>query len=82
MRAKKDVPLPEGGNVISKGQEFDWFNSHKYGEQDVRLMCSKAGLTVHQSWAAPGSEFRQYLVRTRGERDNIEDGDSGIAGVV
>ncbi|KAM3500494.1 hypothetical protein MY11210_009513 [Beauveria gryllotalpidicola] len=82
MRAKKDVQLPGGDNVISSGQEIDWFDSHKYGEQDVRLMCSKAGLTVLQSWAAPGSEFRQYLVRTRSEHDNLEDGDSGIAGII
>ncbi|OAA42402.1 DUF323 domain-containing protein [Beauveria brongniartii RCEF 3172] len=82
MRARKDVQLAGGDNVIYMGQEIDWFDSHKYGEQDVRLMCSKAGLTVLQSWAAPGSEFRQYLVRTRSEHDNLEDGDSGIAGII
>lgn len=68
LRAKKDIPLQEDGRIISKGeedekiiskgQEIDWFDSHKYGEQDVRLMCSEAGLTVIKSWTAPDSDFR------------------------
>lgn len=58
LRAKKDIPLRDDDSVISKGQEIDWFDSHKYGEQDVRLMCGKAGLTVIKSWALPGSDFR------------------------
>ncbi|KAJ3476229.1 hypothetical protein NLG97_g9195 [Lecanicillium saksenae] len=80
LRAKKDIPMGNG-NAISKGQEIDWFDSHKYGEQDVRLMCCKAGLTVIKSWAAPGSDFRQYLVRPRAKLDEFEDHDSGISGV-
>ncbi|OAA79323.1 DUF323 domain-containing protein [Akanthomyces lecanii RCEF 1005] len=81
IRAKRDVPLPEYDTVIPNGQEIDWFDSHKYGEQDVRLMCGKAGLTVIKSWAAPDSNFRQYLVRPRCERDDFEDHDSGISGI-
>lgn len=61
IRAKRDVPLPEYNTVIPNGQEIDWFDSHKYGEQDVRLMCGKAGLTVIKSWAAPDSNFRKLL---------------------
>lgn len=80
IRAKKDIPM-DNGDVIPQGQEIDWFDSHKYSERDVRLMCSKCGLTVIKSWAAPGSEFRQYLVRPRAQRDELEDHDSGISGV-
>ncbi|TQV97662.1 hypothetical protein V2A60_006599 [Cordyceps javanica] len=80
IRANKDVKQ-KGGPVIAEGQEIDWFDSHKYSEQEVCLMCGKAGLTVIKSWALPGSEFRQYLVRLKEERDGFEDHDSGISGV-
>ncbi|EGX93134.1 DUF323 domain-containing protein [Cordyceps militaris CM01] len=81
MRANKDVSKDDG-SVIFKGQEIDWFDSHKYGEDDVRLMCSKAGLTVIKSWAPKGSEFRQYLVRLKGDGDGFEDCDSAISGIL
>lgn len=58
IRAKKDIGMRDD-KVIPKGQEMDWFDSHKYGENDVRLMCAKAGLTVMKSWKAPNSEFRK-----------------------
>lgn len=58
IRAKQDIPM-EGGSVIAKGQEMDWFDSHKYGEEAVCLMCAKAGLTVIKTWKAPNSDFRK-----------------------
>lgn len=63
IRAKRDIPMQKGA-AIPKGQEMDWFDSHKYGEDDVRLMCSKAGLTVIKSWTAPKSEFRKFYTKT------------------
>jgi EasF-like predicted methyltransferase len=59
FRAKQDVKLEKMGRVIQKGEEFDWFDSHKYGEDNVRLMCYKAGLSVIDVWQAPDSEFRE-----------------------
>lgn len=59
FRAKRDVILGSIGRTIEKGEELDWFDSHKYGEENVRLMCHKAGLTVIDVWQAPGSEFRK-----------------------
>jgi EasF-like predicted methyltransferase len=61
FRAKKDVKLEKMDRVIQKGEELDWFDSHKYGEINVRLMCSKAGLSVIDVWQAPGSEFRKQF---------------------
>lgn len=58
FRANKDVKL-KMGRTIKKGEEFDWFDSHKYGEDSVRLMCYKAGLSVLDVWQAPNSEFRK-----------------------
>jgi hypothetical protein len=46
--------------AICAGEEFDWFDSHKYGEGGVQMMCSKAGLSVLDVWKAPDSEFRMY----------------------
>lgn len=60
FRAKKDVKLKKMSRIIQKGEEFDWFDSHKYGEDNVRLMCYKAGLSVIDVWQAPGSEFRKF----------------------
>lgn len=57
FRAKRNVTLGKLGRTISAGQELDWFDSHKYGEDSVRLMCAKAGLTVIDAWQAPGSQF-------------------------
>ncbi|OAQ96187.1 hypothetical protein LLEC1_02264 [Akanthomyces lecanii] len=81
IQAKSDIPLPEYGTIIPQGQEIDWFDSHKYSGQDVELMCSKAGLTVIKSWAAPNSKFCQYLVRPKCDRGDFEDHDSGISGI-
>jgi hypothetical protein len=69
------------GRVIQKGEEFDWFDSHKYGEDNVRLMCYKAGLSVIDVWQAPNSEFRQYLVRRKDSKDQRDDADSAVSGV-
>ncbi|KAF4986139.1 hypothetical protein FDECE_16107 [Fusarium decemcellulare] len=81
FRAKKDVKLEKMGRTIKQGEEFDWFDSHKYGEDSVRLMCYKAGLSVIDVWQAPNSEFRQYLVRRKGNKDQQDDADSAVSGV-
>lgn len=81
FRAKKDVKLKKMSRNIQKGEEFDWFDSHKYGEDNVRLMCYKAGLSVIDVWQAPGSEFRQYLVRRKDSKDQRDDADSAVSGV-
>ncbi|KAH7199906.1 histidine-specific methyltransferase [Fusarium oxysporum] len=81
FRAKKDVKLKKMSRIIQKGEEFDWFDSHKYGEDNVRLMCYKAGLSVIDVWQAPGSEFRQYLVRRKDSKDQRDDADSAVSGV-
>ncbi|KAH7019401.1 hypothetical protein EDB80DRAFT_759657 [Ilyonectria destructans] len=81
FRAKRDINLEKIGRVIKKDEEFDWFDSHKYGEDSVRLMCYKAGLSVIDVWQAPNSEFRQYLVRKKGDKDQRDDADSAVSGV-
>ncbi|KAH7157719.1 histidine-specific methyltransferase [Dactylonectria estremocensis] len=81
FRAKRDISLEKIGRLINKGEEFDWFDSHKYGEDSVRLMCYKAGLIVDEVWQAPNSEFRQYLVRRKGDKDQRDDADSAVSGV-
>ncbi|KAG8671319.1 hypothetical protein FPOAC2_04651 [Fusarium poae] len=81
FRAKQDVKLEKMGRIIQKGEEFDWFDSHKYGEDNVRLMCYKAGLSVIDVWQAPNSEFRQYLVRRKDSKDQRDDADSAVSGV-
>jgi hypothetical protein len=43
--------------AILPGEEIDWFDSHKYDESHVRLMCSEAGLHISDVWKAPNSEF-------------------------
>lgn len=60
FRANKDVRLESLDKTFNKGDELDWFDSHKYGEDDVRLMCAKAGLIVTKVWTAPNSEFRKF----------------------
>jgi uncharacterized SAM-dependent methyltransferase len=62
LRAKRDIHLQGVSRVIKKGDEYDWFDSHKYSEESVRLMCYKAGLSVLEVWQAPDSEFRKLLV--------------------
>ncbi|KAK5995123.1 Ergothioneine biosynthesis protein 1 [Cladobotryum mycophilum] len=81
FRAKQDITIHKLGRTISKGEELDWFDSHKYGEESVRLMCHKAGLSVVEVWQAPNSEFRQYLLKTKGEREQTDDGDSAVSGL-
>ncbi|KAF7559998.1 hypothetical protein G7046_g4156 [Stylonectria norvegica] len=81
FRAKRDIKLEKSGRTIKEGEELDWFDSHKYGEDSVRLMCSKAGLSIITVWQAPDSEFRQYLVRKKGDKDEQDDADSAVSGV-
>lgn len=58
FKAKRDINIKSVPRVIRKGEELDWFDAHKYDEQGVRLMCSKAGLIVEKVWQAPNSQFR------------------------
>ncbi|ODA82237.1 hypothetical protein RJ55_00744 [Drechmeria coniospora] len=69
LRAKNEVKIGAHDRVIKQGEEFDWFDSHKYTEQDVTLMCSQAGLAVLKVWQAPQSNFRQYLLTLKGKND-------------
>ncbi|KAH0529339.1 hypothetical protein TsFJ059_004099 [Trichoderma semiorbis] len=82
FRANKDVTIYKLGRTIKQGEELDWFDSHKYGEESVRLMCHKAGLSVISVWQAPNSEFRQYLLKMKGGQDQRDDGDSAVSGLV
>ncbi|GFP54690.1 ergothioneine biosynthesis protein 1 [Trichoderma asperellum] len=81
FRAKRDVIIHKLNRTFKAGDELDWFDSHKYGEESVRLMCHKAGLSVINVMQAPGSEFRQYLLKAKEEQDQREDGDSAISGL-
>jgi len=78
FRANHTFELGTTGRIIQEGEEFDWFDSHKYGEDNVKVMFEKAGLIADTTWQAPGSEFRQYLVKLRGVRG---DADSAVSGV-
>ncbi|EQL01248.1 DUF323 domain-containing protein [Ophiocordyceps sinensis CO18] len=80
IRAKRQIKLASLGRVIEAGEELDWFDSHKYDEASVQLMCSKAGLGVVDVWQAPNSEFRQYLVKIK-DKNQKEDADSAVSGV-
>lgn len=59
LRAKNDIRCDMLDRVIKTGEEFDWFDSHKYGELSVRRMCYEAGLIVSDVWK-DGSEFRKF----------------------
>ncbi|KAK1579758.1 histidine-specific methyltransferase [Colletotrichum navitas] len=71
LRARRDVDVTAGMTTtttkttatLRRGLEVDWFDAHKRSEADVRGMCREAGLEVVKSWAAEGSEMRQYLIR-------------------
>lgn len=60
FKAKRDIRVKRFQRTIHAGEEFDWFDSHKYGEVDVRIMCSKARLEIVEVWRAPDSEFREW----------------------
>ncbi|TWU75941.1 hypothetical protein ED733_006435 [Metarhizium rileyi] len=62
FRAKRVIRSGAVGRLICVGEEFDWFDSHKYTAADVAKMCVGAGLKICQTMQAPGSEFRQYLI--------------------
>lgn len=63
LRAKREIRHPSLGRVIAPGEELDWFDSHKYDEGSVQLMCSKAGLSVVDVWKLPNSDFRKSWQR-------------------
>lgn len=60
FRANHTFELGTTGRIIQEGEEFDWFDSHKYGEDNVKVMFEKAGLIADTTWQAPGSEFREF----------------------
>lgn len=60
FRAKRDIQLGTTGRLVSKGEEIDWFDSHKYGQEDVEVMFDKAGLVATDIWRAPNSEFSKW----------------------
>ncbi|KJZ68905.1 hypothetical protein HIM_11712 [Hirsutella minnesotensis 3608] len=76
FRAKRHIKFEKLGGLIAKGEELDWFDSHKYGKDNVQLMCTKAGLDVIDIWQAPQSEFRQYFLKVSGKK---EDADSTVS---
>lgn len=59
FRANRTFQLGTSGRVIQEGEEMDWFDSHKYGPNDVDIMFTKAGLRGRKIWQAPDSEFRK-----------------------
>jgi EasF-like predicted methyltransferase len=59
FRANHDFQLGTKGHIIRKGEEMDWFDSHKYSQDDVETMFNKAGLVATNIWQAPDSEFRK-----------------------
>lgn len=81
FRARRNVQLGETGRLVLQGEELDWFDSHKYGQEDVELMFDKAGLVATDIWRAPNSEFRQYLVKQKERKDGEGDADSAVSGV-
>lgn len=60
FRPNKTINCHKIKRTIHVGEEFDWFDAHKYCENSVQIMCSKAGLSVIDVWRAPDSEFREY----------------------
>lgn len=60
FRANHDFQLGENGRFVEKGEEMDWFDSHKYSQDDVETMFEKSNLIATKIWQAPGSEFREF----------------------
>jgi uncharacterized SAM-dependent methyltransferase len=77
FRAKRDLWLGgQYGRKVHEGEEIDWFDSHKYGQDDVETMFRKAGLVAVNIWQAPNSEFRKFprllpSINTRKYTDSI-----------
>lgn len=59
FQANRDISLGSSGIAFKQGEEFDWFDAHKYGPTDVTRMCSIAGLEVVADWQAPDSHMRK-----------------------
>jgi EasF-like predicted methyltransferase len=59
--AKHDFQIRHGGTVrvIKKGEQLDWFDSHKYAQSNVELMFDKSDLEAISIWQTPDSEFRE-----------------------
>ncbi|EFY90456.1 hypothetical protein J3458_000687 [Metarhizium acridum] len=78
--ARKDIWCEATNSMIKAGQEYDWFDAHRYGPEKVREMCSQVELEVVKVWQAKGSHFYQYLIRPIGA-PVLKDSDSGVSGV-
>jgi uncharacterized SAM-dependent methyltransferase len=63
FRAVKDLKLGSSDVRFEKGEGFDWFDAHKYGEREVREMCRTAGLSVVRVWKTTDSEMRKFSRR-------------------
>lgn len=59
LKANRDLQLGKTGRAVKKGEEIDWFDSHKYSQSDVETMFEKANLLATMVWQAPNSEFRR-----------------------
>ncbi|CAG9999039.1 unnamed protein product [Clonostachys byssicola] len=81
FRARHTFNLGSTDRQIQEGEEFDWFDSHKYGQSQVETMFEKSGLIATNIWQAPDSEFRQYLVKLKDDHDQRGDADSAVSGV-
>ncbi|KAF4125637.1 L-histidine Nalpha-methyltransferase / hercynylcysteine S-oxide synthase [Geosmithia morbida] len=81
LRAKHGFRFGQTGRRVEKGEEIDWFDSHKYSQSDVEIMFEKANLSASNIWQAPNSEFRQYLVKLKGREDQRGDADSAVSGI-
>ncbi|EFZ02675.1 DUF2260 domain protein [Metarhizium robertsii] len=80
ITAKKDIWCEATNSMIEAGQEFDWFDAHRYGPEKVKGMCSQVGLEVMKVWQAKDSHFYQYLIQSIGT-PVVMDSDSGVSGV-
>jgi uncharacterized SAM-dependent methyltransferase len=59
FKAQRDIHMNGVGRVVCEGDKFEWFDSHKYGEEQVELLCALSGLEVLEIYRTPGSEFRE-----------------------
>lgn len=62
FKAKRDFQMGRSGPEIKRGLEIDWFDSHKYSQDDVEMMFSKTGLVNVDVWRAEDSEFRKCFL--------------------
>jgi uncharacterized SAM-dependent methyltransferase len=59
FQARRDIHMRGEGRVVCEGDKLAWFDSHKYGEEQVELLCDLSGLDIIEIYRMPGSEFRE-----------------------